>query len=345
MLPFRKNNLNNIELCNFLSEIGFNEEEILSIVFDPSFFITYYDKMDIMVKEGYQYLIDKNFEKEQIRKIILRYPGILTFSKEKKEKVENYFSKLGITLAEFRKIVYRCPNIYGYTIERTESYINYFKELGYPDDDIKYIIKNSSSLFNRSIITLKTLINDLMNYGIDKFKILNMGRNYPLLWTCSFDKIKSVIETLINLGFEKNQAINIISTASSLIGYDIDHIKEKFNSIISLGFNQVAVISMINTFPSLITCDINRTKKIVAFFTHINLKDKIVEKPKSIFKQSIETTYARYMFLKDNSVEINENTYGRLFFGWIWYKKKYGVTKETLLLKYPYNIEEKPPIK
>ena len=197
MLPYRNSNLKNIELCNFLLDLGFTNEEVIKIVFDPSFFVTYYDKVDIMVKNGYQYLIEKKFEKEKIKKIILRYPGILTFSSDKKNRVENYFNGLGISNIEFRNMIYRCPNLYGYTVDR---------------------------------------------------------------------------------------------------------IKKHFD-----------------------------------FFNNIGLHDELCHNPKSFFMQSIESSYARYMFYRDMHVEINKDTYRRLFYGWTWFKKTYDVTRDCLLEMYNYN--------
>lgn len=337
MLQYSDNNLKNIELCNFLLEIGFTNEEIIKIVFDPSFFVTYYDKVDVMVKNGYNYLIEKNYDKEKIKKIILRYPGILTFSSDKKNRVENYFNGLGIYNIEFRNMIYRCPNLYGYTIDRIKKYFDFFKQLGLGDNEIIHILKNASSVFNRSISTLKSMVNDLNMYGIDNKKISIISKNYPLFWSNNFEKIKGVVNSLMELGFNKDDSIRILVRASSIAGYDNDTIKNKFKEIVSLQFSEEEVINMINIFPTIIVSGIDRTRNIVYFFNNIGLHDELCHNPKSFFMQSIESSYARYMFYRDMHIEINKDTYRRLFYGWTWFKKTYGVTRDSLLEMYNYN--------
>lgn len=338
MLDTKRNNLSNNELCKFLLDIGFTDEEVIGIILDPSFFVVYYDKIHIMVKRGYDDLVLKKFEKEKLRKMILKYPGILTTSNDKKDEVEEYFRKLGMSNMEIRNLLYRCPNLYGYSVERTKKYFDFFKELGYSNDDMIKIYKIASPLFHRKISTLKMLVNDMKIYGFSMEYILILGKNYPLFWTQSFSKVKEVVNTLIDLKFTKEQAITVIIGACSLVGYNTETIKKKINDIVMLGFSFEEVVNMINKFPILIVSDIERIRNIVDFFNGIGLHDKLIMRPKNFFMQGVDTSYARYMFYKDRNIEISgdDGTYGRLFYGWNFFEKSYKVTKKDLLERYNY---------
>ena len=59
--------------------------------------------------------------------------------------------------------------------------------------------------------------------------------------------------------------------------------------------------------------------------------------------QSVDLSFARYMFYKDNKIEIGMDNYENLFIRNNKFEKKYGITKKALLEKYNYNkyLEEK----
>ena len=52
--------------------------------------------------------------------------------------------------------------------------------------------------------------------------------------------------------------------------------------------------------------------------------------------QSTALSYARYMFYKENGIEINETNYRKLFMGQKRFEKQYGIDKSTLLEQYNY---------
>ena len=52
--------------------------------------------------------------------------------------------------------------------------------------------------------------------------------------------------------------------------------------------------------------------------------------------QSTKLSYARYMFFKEKGIVIDETSYRKLFVGQKRFEKKYGVTKNEILQKYPY---------
>ena len=53
--------------------------------------------------------------------------------------------------------------------------------------------------------------------------------------------------------------------------------------------------------------------------------------------QSTKLSYARYMFYKEKGITITEENYRKLFVNQKQFEKSYGMTKEELIKKYPYN--------
>ena len=52
--------------------------------------------------------------------------------------------------------------------------------------------------------------------------------------------------------------------------------------------------------------------------------------------QSIDLTYARYIFFKDKGIDISKDNYKKIFYSAKQFEKQYGIDKSTLLEKYNY---------
>ena len=76
-------------------------------------------------------------------------------------------------------------------------------------------------------------------------------------------------------------------------------------------------------------------KQKIKFYDPIGLHSLAVKDSKQLM-QSTALSYARYMFYKDNGIEIDENNYSKLFINQKKFVKQYGITKKELLAKYDY---------
>ena len=143
---------------------------------------------------------------------------------------------------------------------------------------------------------------------------------------------------LISLGYN-NEDIENILTCNSLKDFKEDtlliHIKDIYNLLISLGYSRADVIKMTKSLPSLYSLSIENIKQKITFLREIQLDFIVIEDTKQLM-QSIDLTYARYMFFKDKGIEVTRNNYRRLFYGAKTFEKQYGIDKSTLLEKYNY---------
>ena len=80
---------------------------------------------------------------------------------------------------------------------------------------------------------------------------------------------------------------------------------------------------------------IENIKQKVEFYNYIGLCSLAVVDPKKLM-QSTKLSYARYMFFKEKGIVIDETSYRKLFMGQKQFEKQYGLTKNEILQKYPY---------
>lgn len=319
-----------------LYEYGFTYEEVNLIIRDKSFFKYDDSKLGMMVLRNYKYLLDKGYSLDEIKRMALGYPGSLCVSDNKRQIIENIFLELGMSYNDFKKIVICYGNVWSYSKDRICSYIEFFRNLGYSNEDIVNIFRKAALILRSSVDNFKKLYNFMIDYGFSKEDIFVIGKNFPGFWSHTFSKVVSIINVFILYGFTSQEAINILVKSPSLLGYGDGTIKDKFDKLFILGFTKEEIINIINIYPSIINCDIDRTSAILDFFTNIGLRNKAIEYPHYFFKQGIESSYARYCFYMDNNIDINEDTFRRLFVGWKYFEKTFKVSKLELLDKYKY---------
>ena len=68
------------------------------------------------------------------------------------------------------------------------------------------------------------------------------------------------------------------------------------------------VIIITKKFPQIYSSNINDIREKKEFYDEIGLSDIFIVKPKYLM-QSIELSYARYMFYKEMGIEINKDNY------------------------------------
>ena len=195
--------------------------------------------------------------------------------------------------------------------------------------------KTSPTLYNYSEESIKQKIDYLISLGYSYDDVIKMTKQLPALYNLSIGYIKKKMDDLIFLGYSHDDVIKMIKIFSSLCSYGVENIKQKIDDLISLGYSYDDVIKMTKQLPALFGYSIENVKQKIFFLREINLDFIILENPKRLM-QSVNLTYARYMFLKEKGIEINKENYRRLFYDAKHFKKQYGIDKSTLLEKYNY---------
>ena len=93
---------------------------------------------------------------------------------------------------------------------------------------------------------------------------------------------------------------------------------------------------MTKNLPTLFGLSIKNIADKIKFLRQINLDFVVILYTKSLI-QSIDLTYARYQFLKDKNLIVDENNYSLLFYNAKKFEKRFSITKDELLERYKYD--------
>ena len=214
----------------------------------------------------------------------------------------------------------------------------YMLDFGYNDDDINKIC-NAYPLNNLRVDTLYDKIKEnslfLLSLGYSKNDIIKMTKLLPALLAYGIENIRQKLDDLIELGYSREYVIKMTKLLPALFGYSIENIKQKLDDLIELGYSRENVIKMTKLFPALFSLSIENVKKKLDFYGDIGIGNVFINDTKNLM-QSVELSYARYYFLYDRGIVIDESNYGKLFYGNKAFEKQFGVSKDYLLDKYPY---------
>ena len=252
--------------------------------------------------------------------------------------VKEYLLQLGYSKEEIKTIL----NSYPLCNLKKDTLLAKIKEvycllisLGYSHEDVIKMTKVLPSLFGYSIENIKQKIDDLISLGYSRDDVIKMTKILPTLYSNSIGNIKQKMDNLISLGYSREDVIKMSKSLPTLLCLSIENIKQKIDDLISLGYSYNDVIKMTIILPSLFGFSTENIRQKTIFLKQIDLDFIAVEDTKKLM-QSIDLTYARYMFLKDKGIEINKENYRRLFYNAKQFEKQYGIDKSTLLEKYNY---------
>ena len=100
------------------------------------------------------------------------------------------------------------------------------------------------------------------------------------------------------------------------------------------------IIKMTKPLPQLFGYSEENIEGKLSFYNDINLLFIAINDTKKLM-QSVELSYARYMYFKEHGITIDESNYIRLFYDNKKFSKQYGITKEELLERYKYDGEKR----
>ena len=149
-------------------------------------------------------------------------------------------------------------------------------------------------------------------------------------------KVKDIYKFLLSLGYSKEEVIKMTKSVPSIYSYSIETMKQKIKDMVELGYSKEEVIKMTKNLPAIYGLSIENMKQKIEFYDEIGLHSLAVIDSKKLM-QSTKLSYARYMFYKEKGITITEENYRKLFVGQKQFEKSYGMTKEELIKKYPYN--------
>ena len=213
-----------------------------------------------------------------------------------------------------------------------------FLELGYSENEYVEIV-NTYQIITMKLETLMRKVKEnyefLISLGYSKEEVIKMTKSFPQIYDLSLENIKQKIEGIEELGYNREEVIKMTKSFPSIYGLSIENIKQKIEDIEALGYSREEVIKMTKNLPSIYGFSIENIKQKIEFYDSIGLHSLAIVAPKNLM-QSTKLSYARYMFFKEKGIVIDETSYRKLFVGQKQFEKQYGLTKNEILQKYPY---------
>lgn len=152
-------------------------------------------------------------------------------------------------------------------------------------------------------------------------------------------------ELLKNLGYDDDVIVKILEWYNNSLPETLNYYIEKtFNYFIKKGYTKDEIIKMTKTLPALFCLSEENIEEKLNFYNDINLSLIAINDTKKLM-QSVELSYARYMYFEERGITIDESNYIRLFYNNKKFTKQYGITKEELFEKYKYDDEKRKKVK
>ncbi|MBQ2873455.1 MAG: hypothetical protein IJE89_05600 [Bacilli bacterium] len=217
--------------------------------------------------------------------------------------------------------------------------LDFFKNYGYSDEDIVKMSKLHPQIYGYSATNISQKILFLENLGYAKVEIIKMTKSCPQIFSLSTENIINKLEVMKGLGYKISNLLNMISRFPQILTLSNEYIVNKFNDLIGLGYTNKEVIKITIKLPQIwsLTMENITTKK--EFYDSIGISSFILVKA-NLLMQSVELSYARYMFYMSIGKTIDSNNYMDIFCGQKRFETLYGKTNKDLIELYPYDKEE-----
>lgn len=180
----------------------------------------------------------------------------------------------------------------------------------------------------------------LLSLGYSIENILKINRKTNIIATYSNKSIIDKFNYLLSLGFSESEVVSITTICPQIYCYKQNSIKAKIDSLTSFGYTYEEVKIMIINYPAILNISLEYIKEKIEFYNSIGLHDILI-KDTSHLITSLSLVYARYMFLKEKEITIDEKNYRRLFICGKQFQKKYNISNEELINKHPYKNNRK----
>ena len=225
----------------------------------------------------------------------------------------------------------------------TEKYVNKVKgifqfmiDIGYEKKQIIKMIKEFPKLLDLTISNFKSKVEELEKLGFSTKEIIKITSSFSRIFSISIENIFSKMHTLKDLRYDDNSIKKIICLFPNVLSFANEYLANKFDDIMYMGYTPSQVRHITTSFPNILSLSTDNIREKIVFYDFLEISDFILEKPKFLM-QSVELSYARYMFYKSRGIEITEKNCIKLFASNSSFEFSYKINKENLLKLYKYD--------
>jgi len=351
----------------------FTEEEIEKIISSDK--VCDYDikTLDIRCEDLFKYFNSKKINNVNIKKMILDYPRLLTYSLDLiKDRYDNVY-KIFVDMTN--KLLISNPRIFSRTKEMFNDRFKYFRDLEIEEKDIIRMFLNCPTICTLGEVNLDISISNLLDNMKDKELVIELIVKNSIVLSYSNKTINDKFKWFYDKGYTNRQSAYIVSKAETILTLDfgnnngidgnmdrkykyllqdLKYTKEEIVGITYLfaEYYALGLDTLKNRFDNLIRLGFgfDNAKKIFYNYPKIlsikeeTLNDKydyylkldmlnIFMEKPKYLMQSIELTDARYKYLINKGLEVSKTNYDKLFVSSKRFKKNYGIDNDELLNK------------
>ena len=213
---------------------------------------------------------------------------------------------------------------------------NFFLEKGYNNGQIIKMVKMHPKILGLTISNLNKKIDDLIEKGYNLKLIIKITSKCPQIYSLSINNIENKTNKIMEYGYSRDEVLSMISNYPSIYTFDTINMKKKIDELISLGFSYDEAIIITKNFPQIYSFEVSTIREKINFYRYIGLSNLIVSK-KKILMQSLELTYARYMYYKSIGIEIDEENSEKLFVSEKVFVNRYKKGRDEIIELYKYD--------
>lgn len=190
------------------------------------------------------FLENLGVDKKQWAKVIHRFPGFLTYSRQKVKVVVDFLEEMGLSAGNIGKVLTRWPNIVSYSVEdKLQPMAEYFSSLGV---DVAVLLLRSPPTFGLSIEgNVKPITEFFLEKGFSIEEVSIMVSRYGPLYSFSLvDNLEPKWEFFSTMNYPRTELVKF----PQYFGYSLEErIKPRYaivrESGVRLLLNQVLSLS------------------------------------------------------------------------------------------------------
>lgn len=225
-----------------------------------------------------------------------------------------------------------------------QQLISYLLDFGFTEEQINKVL-NSKTLKEYTMETLfdkiTTINHELLMYGYPKEAIIKMGTNLPALYSNSPSHFQEIQQTLKKFNWSREFIITKTPGNPALYTYSPPKMCQRITDIEKLGFTKEESLQIASNYPMAFGGSLETLTKKINYLKQIGLRNIIINHSERL-RQSVEVTYARHCYITlEEKKKISEENYGLLFLNENYFKKRFGVNKDYLRMKYNYEEYER----
>lgn len=252
----------------------------------------------------------------------------------------SYLKLIGYTENEATNMLKRNPTLADLSPNSLNDKINNFLDIGFTDEELHTLILKHSIILCMSIDNINNKINALIELGYSKKDIIKISKRLPNIFCYSIDNVKNKINDMIALGFTKEVVLKMVRNFPSVLSISMDNIQNKINIFLEYGYTYDEILYTFEVIPAVMAYSADSLREKLKYYNSIGIHNFIAMKPIKLML-SLNLVYARYKFLTEKGIVIDEKSSYKLFCNNKLFERLHGISKEVLLSKYSYEKEVK----